>query len=145
MPRRDDEPRTWARLDRSVAAPPQRALARQMRAEPTDAERKLWWHLRRRLKAPDTHFRRQVRIGRYIADFASHGLRIVIEVDGGQHAVRTEADAERTKALEANGYRVLRFWNNDVLMNIDGVLEEIHRAITTTPTPDPSPQGGGEK
>jgi very-short-patch-repair endonuclease len=144
MSERKDEPRIWARLDRSMAAPPQRALARQMRAEPTDAERKLWWHLRRRLKTPDTHFRRQVRIGRYIADFASHGARLVIEVDGGQHATQTDADMERTKALEANGYRVLRFWNNDVLTNIDGVLEEIQRAITTTPTPNPSPQGGGE-
>jgi very-short-patch-repair endonuclease len=55
-----------------------------------------------------------------------------------------EADRERTRALEAKGYRVLRFWNNDVLTNIDGVLEEIQRAITSTPTPDPSPQGGGE-
>jgi very-short-patch-repair endonuclease len=115
-----------------------------LRAKPTDAERKLWWHLRRRLKTPDTHFRRQVRIGRYIADFASHGARLVIEVDGGQHATQTDADTERTKALEANGYRVLRFWNNDVLANIDGVLEEIQRAITTTPTPNPSPQGEGE-
>jgi very-short-patch-repair endonuclease len=144
MAERKDEPRIWARLDRSMAAPPQRALARQMRAEPIDAERKLWWHLRRRLKTSDTHFRRQVRIGRYIADFASHGARLVIEVDGGQHATQTDADMERTKALEANGYRVLRFWNNDVLNNIDGVLEEIQRAITTTPTPSPSPQGGGE-
>jgi very-short-patch-repair endonuclease len=144
MPERKNEPRIWARLDRSVPAPPQRALARQMRADPTDAEYKLWWHLRHRSKTPHTHFRRQVRIGRYIADFASHGARIVIEVDGGQHAVRTDADLERTKALEANGYRVLRFWNNDVLTNIDGVLEEIQRAITTTPTPNPSPQGGGE-
>jgi very-short-patch-repair endonuclease len=142
MSERKDEPRIWARLDRSVATP-QRAFARQMRAEPSDAERKLWWHLRHRLKKPDTHFRRQVRIGRYIADFASHGARIVIEVDGGQHATRTDADTERTKILEANGYRVLRFWNNDVLTNIEGVLEEIQRAITTTPTPNP-PQGGGE-
>jgi very-short-patch-repair endonuclease len=116
-----------------------------MRAEPTDAEYKLWWHLRHRLKASGTHFRRQVRIGRYIADFVSHGARIVIEVDGGQHAVNADADMERTKSLEGNGYRVLRFWNNDVLTNIDGVLEEIQRAITTTPTPNPSPQGGGEQ
>src|ERR1700730_12303225 len=105
MPKRNAEPRIWAHLDRSVAAPPQRALARQMRGNPTDAERKLWWHLRHRLKTPDTHFRRQVRIGPYIADFASHGARIIIEVDGGQHAVRTDADMERTKVLEASGYR----------------------------------------
>jgi very-short-patch-repair endonuclease len=96
------------------------------------------------LKIPDTHFRRQVRIGRYIADFVCHSARLVVEVDGGQHAVRTAADQERSKVLEANGYRVLRFWNNDVLTNIDGVLEEIQRAMTTTPTPNPSPQGGGE-
>jgi very-short-patch-repair endonuclease len=69
---------------------------------------------------------------------------LVIEADGGQYAVSTDADMERTKVLEANRYRVLRFWNNDVRTNIDGVLEEIQRAITTTPTPNPSPQGGGE-
>jgi very-short-patch-repair endonuclease len=57
----------------------------------------------------------------------------------------TVADAERTKLLEANGYRVLRFWNNDVLKNIDGVLQVIQSTITTTPTPIPSPQGGGEE
>jgi very-short-patch-repair endonuclease len=116
-----------------------------MRAEPTDAERKLWWHLRKRLKTPDTHFRRQVRVGRYIADFVCHSARLVIEVDGGQHAMRASLDQERSKVLEANGYRALRFWNNDVLTNIDGVLEEIQRVITTTPTPNPSPQGGGEE
>ena len=83
--------------------------------------------------------RRQVRIGRYIADFVSHTKRIVVEVDGGQHAVRSAADEERTKVLEANGYRVLRYWNNDVLTNINGVLEDILSAITMTPTPNPSP------
>jgi very-short-patch-repair endonuclease len=90
---------------------------------------------------PGTHFRRQVRIGPYIADFA---CRIVIEVDGGQHD-RSVADEKRTKVLEASGYRVLRYWNNDVLSNIDGVLEDIVSAITTTPTPNPSPQKGGER
>jgi very-short-patch-repair endonuclease len=114
-----------------------------MRATPTEAERKLWWRLRHRVRTPGTHFRRQVRIGRYIADFACHAARIVIEVDGSQHA-GSAADEERRKVLEANGYRVLRYWNNDVLSNIDGVLEDILSAITTTPTPNPSPQGGGE-
>ena len=135
MPKRDDEPRIWAPLDRSVDAPPQRALARQMRGEPTDAERMLWWHLRKRLKTSDTHFRRQVRIGRYIADFVCHSARLVVEVDGGQHAVRTAADQERSKVLEANGYRVLRFWNNEVLKNIDGVLEEISAHYNDDPHP----------
>ncbi|MEJ0075620.1 MAG: DUF559 domain-containing protein [Alphaproteobacteria bacterium] len=68
----------------------------------------------------------------------------MIEVDGSQHAARSAADLARTKFLNAEGYRVLRFWNNDVLANIDGVLEVIHSAITPTPTPNPSPQGGGE-
>ena len=143
MPTRD-EPRPWANRDRSNA-PPQRQLARQMRAAPTEAERKLWWHLRHRLATPGTHFRRQVRISRYIVDFACHAKHIVVEVDGGQHGMRLAADEERTKVLEANGYRVLRYWNNDVLTNINGVLEDIFRASTTTPTPNPSPQGGGEQ
>jgi very-short-patch-repair endonuclease len=116
-----------------------------MRAGPTEAERQLWWHLRYRLKMAGTHFRRQVRIGRYIADFANHKLKLIVEVDGGQHGMRTAADEERTRVLERHGYRVLRFWNNDVLGNVDGVLEEIRRAITATPTPIPSPQGGGEE
>jgi very-short-patch-repair endonuclease len=95
--------------------------------------------------APGTHFRRRVRISRFVADFACHATRIVVEVDGGQHGTASAADEARTKVLEANGYRVLRYWNNDVLTNIDGVLEDIVSAITTTPTPNPSPQGGGEQ
>jgi very-short-patch-repair endonuclease len=140
----DDEPRIWATRDRTIQ-PPQRQLVRNMRAAPTEAESKLWWHLRHRLATPGTHFRRQVRINKYIVDFACHAARLIIEVDGGQHGVMTSADRQRTRVLEANGYRVLRFWNNDVLGNIEGVLEEISRAITTTPTPNPSPQGGGEQ
>jgi very-short-patch-repair endonuclease len=101
MPKRD-EPRIWAIKDRTVA-PPQRRLAREMRLAPTGAERKLWWHLRHRLPTLGTHFRRQVRIGRYIADFVCHAKRIVIEVDGSQHGERAVADAERTKEIEANG------------------------------------------
>ncbi|MGA7488551.1 MAG: endonuclease domain-containing protein [Xanthobacteraceae bacterium] len=138
-----DEPRGWAKRDRSIV-PPQRRLAKAMRAAPTEAERKLRWHLRLRVPTPGTHFRRQVRIGRYIADFACHATRNVIEIDGSQHA-GSAADEERTKVLEANGYRVLRYWNNDVLSNIDSVLEDIFSAMTTTPAPDPSPQGGGEQ
>jgi len=135
--------RVWVTRDRSVV-PPNRVRANAMRATPTDAERKLWWHLRHRLKQPNSHFRRQVRLGNYIVDFAKHAARIVIEVDGGQHDARSDADAVRTNFLEREGYRVLRFWNNDVLQNIDGVLEVIHSAITSTPTPNPSPQGRGE-
>ena len=140
--RGDDRP--WARTDRAMA-PPQRTFARGMRKEPTEAEQKLWWHLRHRLPVEGTHFRRQVQIGPYLADFACHRSKLIVEIDGGQHAERTAQDAARTVRLEAEGYRVLRFWNNDVLSNTDGVLTVIQSALTTTPTPDPSPQGGGEK
>jgi very-short-patch-repair endonuclease len=136
--------RIWALRDRSVVVP-NRERARTMRAAPTDAEKKLWWHLRHRLAADGTHFRRQVRLGPYIADFVSHRARLVVEVDGGQHGESVAADAQRTRFVEGEGYRVLRFWNNDVLRNIDGVLEIIQRALTMTPTPSPSPQGGGEQ
>ena len=144
---REGEPRIWARRDRANASP-HRQLARSMRKAPTDVERKLWWHLRHRLAPTGTHFRRQVRIDRYIVDFACHAKRLIIEVDGSQHATRLHADLERTKVLEAHGYRLLRYWNNEVLRNIDGVLEQIQSAMTCptgTPTPNPSPQGGGER
>jgi very-short-patch-repair endonuclease len=113
-----------------------------MRAAPTEAERKLWWHLRHRLATPGTHFRRQVRISRYIVDFACHAKHIVVEVDGGQHGMRSAADEERTKVLEAKGYRVLRYWNNDVLTNINGVLEDIFRATNDDPHPLTPPHKG---
>ncbi|MGE3991716.1 endonuclease domain-containing protein [Pseudorhodoplanes sp.] len=143
MPRKSDE-RAWTVADRSIE-PPQRRLARQMRRMPTGAEKKLWWHLRHRLSLSGSHFRRQVQIGPFVADFASHTLKIVIEVDGGQHAAEVASDQRRTERLEADGYCVLRYWNHDVLLNVDGVLEDIQRAIAATPTPNPSPQGGGER
>jgi very-short-patch-repair endonuclease len=130
---RDRREKVWARRDPNAPVPTARKYAKQMRAVPTDAERKLWWHLRHRLSVADTHFRRQVRLGKFIVDFASHKRRLVVEVDGGQHA-----------DLEGEGYRVLRFWNNEVMTNIDGVLVQIQTALVTTPTPNPSPQGGGE-
>jgi very-short-patch-repair endonuclease len=121
-----DEPRIWALRDRSAVAP-QTSLARGMRRSPTMAEKKLWWHLHR-LSIDGSHFRRQVRVGRYIVDFVSHKARLVIEVDGGQYA-ENAGDAERTRFIEGQGYRVLCFWNNDVLGNIEGVLEVIQAAV----------------
>jgi len=96
----------------------------------TDAERKLWWHLRR-LPLERSHFRRQATIGPYFADFACHQTRLVIEVDGGGHATEKKfvADAVRTSFMEARGYRVLRFWNNDVLKDIDAVMLAVHDAM----------------
>jgi len=93
----------------------------------TKPERHLWRALRAAL--PDYHWRKQVPIGPYIADFCSHGARLIIEVDGGQHATAGETDAVRTRFLEAEGYRVIRFWNNDVLGNIDGVIETIAESL----------------
>jgi very-short-patch-repair endonuclease len=120
----------------------QRQFARRMRAEPTDAERVLWRRLRHDIKLVDSHFRRQAAIGPFIVDFVSRKAKLVIELDGGQHDWQQAADASRAQRIEAAGYHILRFWNNDVLGNLDGVLNEIQRALT--PTPDPSPQGGGE-
>jgi very-short-patch-repair endonuclease len=136
------EPRTWALRDRSIKAPSE-TRARAMRLAPTDAERKLWWHLRHRLPLPSSHFRRQVRLGSYIVDFACHHFKLIVEVDGGQHAEDRRRDALRTRFLEREGYRVLRFWNNEVLKNIDGVLELIQSAILATPTPTPPHKGEG--
>jgi very-short-patch-repair endonuclease len=120
----------------------QRQFARQMRAEPTDAERVLWQRLRHDIALIGSHFRRQAPVGPFIVDFASRKAKLVIEFDGGQHEWQQASDAQRTHYIEAAGYRVLRFWNHDVLGNLEGVLNEIQRVLP--PTPDPSPQGGGE-
>jgi very-short-patch-repair endonuclease len=107
----------------------------------TDAERKLWLRLRH-LPVEGTHFRRQATIGPYFADFACHTRRLVIELDGGQHNFGEQAkrDVERDAYFRENGYRMLRFWNNDVLSNVHGVLEVISEAVSEPPpTPDPSP------
>jgi very-short-patch-repair endonuclease len=124
--------------------------ARRLRRDLTDAEQKLWRHLKR-LSLPQSHFRRQATIGPYFADFACHEARLVIEVDGGQHneTAGIAVDAARTDYFQSQGYRVLRFWNNDVLANIDGVLTTIDEAlkVRSPSTPDPSPPraGGGER
>jgi very-short-patch-repair endonuclease len=119
--------------------------ARTLRRDATEVEKKLWQHLRQP-PFKQYHFRRQATIGPYFADFASHQLRIIVEVDGGQHSLNV--DAVRVRYLEMSGYRVLRFWNNDVFENMSGVLSAIDAAVNAEipPTPDPSPPqaGGGE-
>jgi|SRR3954451_17716979 very-short-patch-repair endonuclease len=98
--------------------------ARALRSNPTEAEKRLWSKLR--LKQIDGHrFRRQVPIGRYIVDFVCFDRRLVIEVDGGQHDSRIVQDDRRTAWLEREGFTVLRFWNNEVLGNIEGVYDVI--------------------
>ncbi len=94
----------------------------------TDAERKLWTRLRNRGVA-GAKFRRQVPVGPFIADFACVERRLIVEVDGGQHADASAADHRRTRVLNHHGYIVLRFWNSEVLQNLDGVLATIEAAL----------------
>jgi very-short-patch-repair endonuclease len=108
--------------------------ARSLRVDQTDAERRLWSHLRNRAFF-GFKFRRQFSIGPYIADFVCAEQKLVIELDGGQHDEKAEADGRRTRFLEAEGYRVIRFWNNDMLANSEGVLEMILKALGATPHP----------
>jgi very-short-patch-repair endonuclease len=94
----------------------------------TKPERILWRALRESL--PEWHWREQVPLGPYFADFASHSAKPIVELDGGQHAEVVHYDAERTRFLEGEGFRVLRFWNNDVLSNIDGVLTRVAEVLS---------------
>jgi very-short-patch-repair endonuclease len=121
----------------------QRKSADRLRANATNAEAILWRKLRR-LDIKGSHFRRQVVIGSYIADFACLGARLIVEVDGSQHGSESglAADAVRTRWLEAEGYRVLRFWNNDVIARTDAVLEAIYATLaeaSATDNSSPSP------
>jgi very-short-patch-repair endonuclease len=102
--------------------------ARALRVAMTDAERRLWACLRGR-RLVSYKFRRQHPIGRYIVDFACIEHRLAVEADGGQHC-DNEADERRTASLERRGWRVLRFWNTDILTNSEGVQEMIFEALS---------------
>ena len=106
-------------------------LARKLRLTPTDAEIRLWSRLRGKQLA-GFRFRRQHPLGPYVVDFFCAEAKLIVEVDGGQHADDGEA---RTRWLEARTYRVIRFWNNDVLANTDGVLQMIRDALRAGPAP----------
>ena len=101
-------------------------LAKSLRKRPTNVEAILWNRLRAR-QMEGIKFRRQQPIENFIVDFVSFEKRIVVELDGGQHARDRDKDMQRDKFLEENGFEVLRFWNNDVLENLDGVLEVIRK------------------
>lgn len=121
--------------------PKQIAFARQLRRKQTDAEKVLWARLRRE-QLGGSKFRRQQLIGPYIVDFVSFASKLILEIDGGHHNEKKVMmkDEEREAFLEDRGYRVLRFWNNGVLVNLEGVLETIRQALQP-PHPDPLPQG----
>jgi len=102
--------------------------ARKLRKNQTDAERVLWQKLRNR-QILGVKFRRQMPIGRYVVDFASIEIRLIIELDGSQHIDSQKADDFRTGFLQREGYKVVRFWNNDVLMGTNTVLEAIAQAV----------------
>ena len=125
--------------------PATRANARRLRAEMTPQERRLWKGLREINQMLGTHFRRQAPIGRFIADFAEYGRRLVIEVDGGQHG--GARDMARDAWLKGQGFVVLRFWNTEVDGNLAGVMQVVLAAVeaagvAVAPPPQPSPTGG---
>jgi very-short-patch-repair endonuclease len=114
--------------------------ARYLRRNRTTAERRLWWQLRD-LKEIGFKFRQQVPIGHFIVDFACLSQRLIVELDGGTHS--TDLELRRDRARERypmdQGFRVIRFWNADVMQNMEGVMDTIVAALHT-PTPDPSPR-----
>ena len=118
------------------------AIAKKLRINSTDTEKYLWKYLRGR-QLEGFKFRRQQPIGKYIADFINLERKIIIEVDGGQH-LENKKDKLRDKWLEEQGYEVLRFWDNEVLTNIEGVMESIRKKIYS-PSPSPSPSEGRGK
>jgi len=114
--------------------------ARDLRNNPTEAEKLLWNKLKSK-QLNDHKFRRQEPLGNYIADFICLQKKLIIELDGGQHALNEDYDRVRTEFFEGYGYRVLRFWNNEVMENLDGVLHIIADALITTPQPPPERRG----
>ena len=121
---------------------PLELFAKRLREDSTDAEKKLWYWLRNRRLA-GAKFRRQLPIGPYIADFACVEAQLIVELDGGQHADRVEHDEVRSAFLASKGFRVLRFWNNDVLLHTEDVLSVILQALDPSPPPSPLERGEG--
>ena len=116
---------------------PLTGVARTLRSTSTDAERRLWYRLRDR-RLGGHKFRRQYPVGNYVVDFACLERRLVVELDGGQHAEVSTHEAQRTAFLLAQGFRVLRFWNDEVMDQFDAVLEVIAAEVSSQ-RPGPSP------
>ena len=117
-------------------------VARLLRKSSTDTERLLWQHLRAG-RFYGHKFKRQQPLGNYVVDFVCFEARLIIELDGGQHADQADADKIRGQWLNGQGFRVLRFWNNEVLTNLEGVMQCMHAALSPSPRPSPV-KGEGE-
>ncbi len=113
--------------------------AASLRKQMTDGEHRLWYHLRKR-QLNGYKFRRQYPVGPFITDFACLDAGLIVEVDGGQHGDQRAKDEARTRFLEGRGFKVLRFWNNDVLQQTEVCLEAIASALS--PHPGPRPRAG---
>ncbi|MFI5327164.1 MAG: endonuclease domain-containing protein [Candidatus Rokuibacteriota bacterium] len=138
------EGRVRGEVETLVVCESPRDFARGLRRRQTDAEGRIWARLRNR-RLLGVKFSRQVSIGQYIVDFCCREQKLIVELDGGQHAAHADYDVARTAFLGALDYRVLRFWDNDALVNTDGVLQRIAEALSATatlPSPRPSPQRG---
>lgn len=109
-------------------------LAKELRNKSTDAERLIWYHLRAR-RFGRLRFRRQQPIGEYVVDFACMERRLVIELDGGQHVAGEAYDRVRDQWLAKQGFKVLRYWNNDVLKNTEAVLADLYEQVGLSPSP----------
>jgi very-short-patch-repair endonuclease len=118
--------------------------ARELRKNATKAELALWDQLRNR-QLTGVRFNFQRPIGPYICDFVARTPRLVVEVDGSQHSEAEDYDRARTRFLTARGYRVIRFWNNEVIENIEGVVEKIRQPLAYIPSPTPPGNGRGFK
>ncbi len=119
--------------------------AKSLRTNQTEAEQRLWYHLRAH-RFMDLKFKRQKPMGHYIVDFVCEEHQLIVEIDGGQHQTEQATyDQHRDACLRSQGYTVLRFWNNDVMQNMEGVLEQIRCTLALSPTPLPQAGEGSKK
>jgi len=116
-------------------------FAKTLRSSQTDAEKKLW-HCLRDKRLGGIKFKRQQPLGPYIVDFCSFESKVIIELDGGQHAKEAEKEAKRTRYLSERGYKVIRFWDNEVLSSVEAVQEVLLEKLIESPSPWPSPFKG---
>jgi very-short-patch-repair endonuclease len=149
----------WNEPPKTFVAARAQTNAKKLRRALTEPEKRLWWHLSHRLPVEGSHFRRQVALGPYVADFCCLSARLIVEVDGEQHGFEAGSAyvARRDSYLQSEGFRILRFSNRMVLREIDTVLDTIHAALAASdaplpdsagqaeppPPPAPSPQRGG--